>query len=259
MTRARILASAVLVAVLLPQAAYAGLFDDEEARARIEQLRRDQAAQADQIGKLRTALQAKQETAASAQLELANQLEALRQEVAKLRGQIEVLNYEIEQSRKRQKDFYVDLDNRVRKLETAPVREEVAATPPAPDPAAEAKAYETALNLFKAARYSEAIAAFDAFVRSHPLGTFAPGALYWKAQSHYQLRDCQKALEAFRKVVLIWPNDAKAPDALLGAASCEQELGDAKGARATLASLISRYPTSPAANTARDRLKPRKK
>ncbi len=255
MPRTRILLAGALVAVLLPQAALAGLFDDEEARARIEQLRRDQAAQAEQIGKL----QAKQETAASAQLELANQLEALRQEVAKLRGQIEVLNYEIEQARKRQKDFYVDLDNRVRKLETAPAKEETAAAPPAPDPAAEAKAYEMALNLFKAAKYNEAIAAFDTFVRNYPLGTFAPGALYWKAQSHYQLRDCQKALEAFRKVMLTWPNDAKAPDAALGAASCEQELGDAKGARATLASLISRYPNSPAANTARERLKPRKK
>jgi len=52
------------------------------------------------------------------QLELANQIEQAKADMAKLRGQIEVVSYELEASQKRQKDFYVDLDNRLRKLET---------------------------------------------------------------------------------------------------------------------------------------------
>ncbi|GAB4171214.1 MAG: tol-pal system protein YbgF [Rhodocyclaceae bacterium] len=252
MVRSRALLAVALGALLLPQPASAALFDDEEARARIEQLRREQAARIDK-------LEARLEASAGGSLELSNQLEALRQELARIRGQIEVLNFEVEQSKKRQKDFYVDLDNRVRRLEQTPVKVEPAPAPALPDPAAEAKAYEAALNLFKAAKYNEAIPAFEAFMRAYPLGSYAPGALYWKAQAHYQLRDCPKALDAFRKLALIWPNDAKAPEALLGAALCEQETGDLKGARVTLGAIVSRYPNSPAAASARERLKPRKK
>jgi len=260
--RRKALLFATLGALLLPQAAGAALFDDEEARARIEQLRREQATR---IDKLEARLDAKLEGAVGGSLQLSNQVEALRQELSQIRGQLEVLNFEVEQSKKRQKDFYVDLDNRLRKLEEAAARPApvaapaAAAVPPPPDPAAEAKAYEAALNLFKAAKYNEAIAAYEAFIRNYPLGTYAPGALYWKGQSHYQLRDCQKALQAFRQLALIWPTDAKAPEALLGAALCEQETGDAKGARVTLGTIVARYPNSPAAATARERLKPRKK
>jgi hypothetical protein len=71
---------AVSAACALP--AHAGLFDDDEARkaildirARLDNLRRDVDAKADK----------------NSLLDVASQNEQLRQEVAKLRGQIEVL------------------------------------------------------------------------------------------------------------------------------------------------------------------------
>jgi tol-pal system protein YbgF len=243
----------LLVSALHPRPALAGMFDDEQARARIEQVRRENA---ERYAKLEAA----QETTARGQLELANQLEQLRQEIARLRGDIELITHEIDQSKKRQKDFYVDLDNRLRKLESG-AREAKPETPPAygADPAIEAKDYENALNLFKSAKYAEATAAFDAFAKNHPSSPFAAGAVYWSAQSHYQLRDCRKAMDAFQKIVQLWPKDPKVPDAMVGTATCQQELGDAKGARATLESVVAKYPTSPAATTARDRLKTAKR
>jgi hypothetical protein len=57
------------------------------------------------------------DTFAKGQIELANQIQALREENSRLRGQVETLIYELDAARKRQQDFYVDLDGRLRKLE----------------------------------------------------------------------------------------------------------------------------------------------
>jgi len=239
-----------LATALLPAAAHAGLFDDEEARSRIEQLRQENNARFEKI----------ETTSARGQIELANSIESLKQELAKLRGQVELLTHEIEEAKKRQKDFYIDLDVRLRKIEQAAVQPQTEKPAgAAADPAAEARDYEVALNLFKAAKYKEALAAFDAFRKTYPDGGFAASALYWSGQALYQLRDCRKAVESFQKVSATWPNDPKAPDAMLGTAICQQELGDARAGRATLESLVARYPASAAATIARERLGPHRK
>ena len=51
-----------------------------------------------------------------------------------------------------------------------------------------------------------------------------------------------------------WADNAKAPDAMLNIASSQAELGDAKSARETLQALVKKYPTSPAAEQAKQRL-----
>ena len=86
--------------------------------------------------------------------------------MSRLRGQIETLNFELETAKKRQQDFYVDLDTRLRKFE-APAAGSAAvdgANPPnsAPtgDPAKEGQEYEAALNQFKAGKYKEAATGF---------------------------------------------------------------------------------------------------
>ena len=52
-----------------------------------------------------------------------------------------------------------------------------------------------------------------------------------------------------------WPDSDKAPDALLNIASSQAELGDVKGARATLQQIVTKYPNSQAAEPARQRLR----
>src|SRR5690348_9373665 len=98
------------------------MFDDDEARRQIA----DQQAV---IGNLRTQSQTldgritKLEELLSNQplLELNSQIESLRVDLNKLQGQIEVLANENDQAQKRQKDFYVDLDSRLRKIEQSGV------------------------------------------------------------------------------------------------------------------------------------------
>src|SRR5262249_58723639 len=49
--------------------------------------------------------------------DLLRDIEQIKSDLAKLRGQYEVLGYELEQAQKRQRDLYLDLDGRLRKLE----------------------------------------------------------------------------------------------------------------------------------------------
>ncbi len=248
----RRLAFALAAAGALAGAAPAwALFDDDEARR--------------QIAEMRARNNERFDTQSKAQIDLANQIEQLKGEVARLRGQVETLTYELETAKKRQQDFYIDLDGRLRKIETAPpVQAAPAADPAAPaaaaprkagDPAEEGRAYEAALNQFKAGKYKESAAAFETFVREHADSDLAPSAQYWLGNSYYGQRECRKAIEAQKVVVARWGSHPKAADALLNIASCQQELGDAKTAKQTLEQLIAKYPGTPAADTAGKRLK----
>lgn len=107
------IAFAIAFAVLAP--AHAGLFDDDEARKQIimlrNQLAETQKALDTRVGELES--QARNRSI----IDLFNQVETLRAEFARLRGQIEIIQNELETTQKRQRDLYVDLDGRMRKME----------------------------------------------------------------------------------------------------------------------------------------------
>lgn len=228
--------------------AFAGMFDDNEARQRIEKLRTDLDAVTERV-----------ERASQNQIDFANQSEALKAELARIRGQMEVLQNDIETSQKRQRDFYVDLDTRLRKLETAaPAPEAKPAEPAKADPAQEGRDYEAALGLFKAGKYQDADAAFTGFIKAWPSSSLLPNAHYWAASCHFQLKDYATAAEQFAKVAATWPNDAKAPDSLLAQGNALTEAGDTKGARKVLEALVAQYPNTSAAQTAKQRLAKKK-
>ncbi|MDX9717629.1 MAG: tol-pal system protein YbgF [Thauera sp.] len=236
----RLLPLAVFLALSPAGPAHAQLFGgDTEARNQIIQLRQD--------------VQGQLETTSRGQLELAMQNEQLRAEVARLRGQIELLMNEVETLKQRQKDFYVDLDARLRHLEGGGT-----GTAPAPgmaaDPAQESAEYQGALNLLKDGKHKEALAAFQAFTERYPSGDFTAGAHFWAGNAALQARDVASATRHFKTVIEKWPNDNVAPDAMLGLANSQQAMGDATSARNTLKSLTERYPQSNAAQVARQRL-----
>ena len=231
----------IVMSVALAAPAGAGMFDDEEARKEIIRLRDNYGARLDQL-----------ETTSRAQFELANELAALKAEIAKLRGQIEVLSYQVDSSDKRQKDFYVDLDNRLRKLENSALTPSAAARPI--DPVAEARDYEGALGLLKAGKNREAGAAFEAFIANYAGSSFLPSAYFWAGNAWFQEREAARASDHYRKVAELWPDDPRAPDALLGLAQSQQAMGDNKGAKETLARILETYPDSSAAQMAKQRL-----
>ena len=235
-----------LLAGLLASQAQAGLFDDEEARMRINQMRTELSARIDKL-----------EASARAQLELADQIENLKAEIARLRGENEVLSNDLANANKRQKDFYVDLDNRLRKVEPQTAAEAPAApaAPAAADPASESRDYEAALTQLRAGKFREAATGFVAFTKAYPNSSFQPNAHFWAASALYQLKDNVGAAEHYAKVASQWPDDTRAPDALLGLSSTQAARNDTAGATKTLERLVAKYPSSSAATIARQRLK----
>lgn len=235
----------VLLAGLASLPAQAGLFDDDEARR--------------QVMELRQRLEQKDDQNSRSLMELVGQLQALREENALLRGQIETLTYRLDTAEKRQQDFYVDIDNRLRKLEPQPsaaagTGDAASPAAPAASPADEVKAYETGLALYQARKYRPAITAFEQFIKVNPGSSYAPNAQFWLGSSWYALGECKPAIDAHNLVVSRWPESAKAPEALLAIAGCQQRDSNLAASRRTLETLIGKYPASAAAQIAQQRL-----
>lgn len=266
MRRAFVLAvlASALAASAAPAAAQ-GLFDDGEARRRIEilrgQLNDHTRSMEERLAKIESAVSGA--TDRSAILELASQIESMRGEIARMRGQVEVLANQAEMAERRQKDLYLDIDTRLRKLEQAQEQAAAAAaqtpaTPPtaaAPEPTdGETKAYQAALDQFKLGNYSLAVAAMQNFLSAFPNSSLAPNAQYWVGMAHSGQRDYKSAIAAQRKLLATWPDSQKAPDALLSIASAQETMGDRRSAQKTLEEVVAKYPNSSAATSAKQRL-----
>lgn len=238
----------------------AGLLSDDEAHQKIAVLKQQIQGMEERVGQM-------ENTARSQGVGVLSQLDALKSELATLRGQIEVHAHDIETTQKRQRDLYVDLDSRLRKLENVGgVAADTSGQADSAKPASsdqtpagtvvadESKAYDAALVLFKAGNYQGAIDGFQSFVGVHPSSQLVPRAYYWIGNSYFNLRDYKNAIANQQKLVNQYPSSPKVPDALLNIASCQQGLGDAAAAKKTLGIIVAKYPLSNAADLAKKRL-----
>ncbi|MDR2015779.1 MAG: tol-pal system protein YbgF [Azoarcus sp.] len=231
---------AAFAALFLAGPAQAGLFDDAEARQQINNLKQE--------------LQSRLETVSNGQFELANQAEEMRAEVARLRGQLEVLLNEIETLKNRQRDFYIDLDSRMRQLETNAQQTTAPAQTSGAGDGGGNGSYEAALGLLKEGRTAEALAELDTYINNHPDSDNLPEAHFWAGTAALQTKNVAAANKYFNIVLGRWPKSAVAPDAMLGLANGQLAINDRRNARLTLQSLINRYPSSNAAITAKQHL-----
>ena len=226
---------------------------DKETTRLINDMQAEARAQEGRIARLEAALQKNEQV-----FNLLKEVETLKAEIAKLRGDAEVQAHLIETLEKRQKDLYVDLDQRVTELNkaaTAPVATKPGSnTAGAIDPAMESSDYEAALNAFKARDYNQAIAGFKTFLKNYPDSALAPNAQYWIGYSYYSLKDYKSAIAQQQKLIAVYPVNAKVPDALLNIASAQIEMRDKKGAKKTLEDITAKYPGTNAAALASKRL-----
>lgn len=249
-----LLIGALLAPFALLNSAHAALFgDDDKLNALRAQVDANQKALEDRLSKLEASAADR-----GAILDLAGQLDQLRSDLARLRGQVEVLTNQIETADKRQKDLYLDIDTRLRKLEQAREQTAAATAQPAageaPATPGETKAYEAALNQFKLGNYPLAISAFEGFLVTYPSSSLAPSAQYWIGNAYYAQHNYKKAISSQEKLLSAWPTSSKVPDAMLNIASSQDASGDRRGTRKTLEDLLANYPASPAAASAKQRL-----
>jgi len=163
--------------LLFTTSAFAGIFSDTEARQQISQLNARLTTSETTIAKLEAALlklsasfkqqlDASNEKHVSALLDLQNAIDSLTSELRKIRGQNEELQHNLHAAEKRQQDFYIDLDARLRRLEAAASATE---RPNAKAiPLTESMALDDALGFYKSENYAQAVIAFQAFLKAYP-------------------------------------------------------------------------------------------
>jgi tol-pal system protein YbgF len=245
----------LLALVLAAPAAQAGLFDDDEARKAVLDMRQRQeqsearvkAAQAEntaqlleQINQLKRSL-----------LDLNNQLEVMRTEMARLRGQDEQLTRDVVELQRLQKDAQQGVEDRIRKLE--PQKVSLDGKEFLVDPE-ERRQFEEGMAVLRRGEFAAAASALSGFNRRYPASGYKASSLFWLGNAQYGMRDYKEAMVSFRSLVTTAPDHPRAPEALLSVVNCQMELKDAKGARRTLDELLKTYPKSEAAQAGKERL-----
>ena len=204
-------------------------------------------------------------------LDLANQLDALRNDVRAMHNDVDQLNHNLELSRKQQHDLYAALDQRMKALEgrggvggsggasggagtSANTLVAGAASGAPGGDVADKVSYQAAFDLLKDSQYDRAIAAFQSFLTTYPASPLADNAQYWLGEAYYVNKSFPEALAAFQRVVVNFPQSRKVPDALLKMGYCNYELKQFSAARDVLGQVTTQYADAPAAKLAQQRL-----
>ena len=262
-------AIAALLICIFASSATAGLFDDEEARKAILELRQKvEAIRQDSEQKLLELGRRNAEENAQLRrslVEMQNLIESLKADLARQTGQNEQLTRNLsEMSRpfaelqrqvaelqRQQKDSTLVVEERLRKFE--PVKVTVDGREFTAEPA-EKRDFEAALAVFRKGDFAVAQTAFVDFLKRNPQSGYGPSSLFWLGNAQYATRDYKEAITNFRSLLAQAPDHLRAPEAVLSVANCQIELKDTRAARKTLEDLIKVYPQSEAAVAGKDRL-----
>lgn len=284
MMKKLILANVLLAMQLFSMSSHAALFDDKEARKKILEVEaamnsQNQVTQSETSG-LKKSQQALEQrvldieaiTKGQGLIDMQNQLETLKQEVAKLKGELEVANHNVDATQQRQKDLYGDTDTRLRKLEsgttpdaagqmpatTAGTPAVVASPAVTAAPSKNTQEYqllELANGLSKELKHKDAYNAYDKFLKDYPNSALAADALYGLGYSQYALKNYKSSMATQQKVLDIHSDSPKVVDAMMNMANSQIQLGLVQNAKTTLRALIAKFPSSEVTPMAQKRLK----
>lgn len=202
------------------------------------------------------------EARSGAQHNIQRQLDMMQQEVSELRGAVEEHSYKLEQILQRQRELYVEIDNRMQSL-NSPVEERMpsvadnnAGNGNTPVALGEDEAYDRAVNLIlREKRYDQAIPEFEAFLQQYPGSSYAANAHYWLGQLLFNKQQWSDSSEHFEKVVSDYPDSNKRADSLLKLGMIAQNQSNLAKARQLFEQVIRDYPESSARKLAEPRLR----
>jgi tol-pal system protein YbgF len=252
----RLTLAALAVGAAFVQPARAGLFEDDEARKAILELRgkvqanEDAAKQrADQLNAL---IQEQLQPLRRSLLDLNGQIESLRAEIAKLRGQNEQLARDLADTQRKLTDQSQSVEARLKPLEPQKVSLDGREFQVTPD---ERNQYEAAIGLVRRGEFAEAVAALNAFLKRYSASGYTDSVRFWLGNAQYGKRDYKDAIATFKAFIAGNPEHPRAAEALLALANCQIELKDNKSAKRSLDDLIKAYPSTEAAQAAKERLR----
>lgn len=244
-------AVALTTLTLVCASGQAALFEDDEARKAILDLRQRVDANRQVSEQLRGQLDETVAPMRRGLLDLVNQLAALRDEVAQLRGQNEALARDVAELQRQQKEVLGAVDKRLRVLEPVKVTLDGVEFTAQPE---EQAAFEAAMKTLRASDFTKAAQQYAQFVQRYPESGYVPVALYWQGNALYAERQYKPAIDSYLKMIAQSPSHPRVPEAKLAIANCQLELKDAKAAKSTLQNLLKDHPNTEAGATAKDRL-----
>lgn len=115
--------------------------------------------------------------------------------------------------------------------------------------------YSYAKKLFDQGDLENAKRQFENFITKYPDSKNADNARFWIADSYYTEKWYEKAILEYQKVLENYPNSNKNEAARLKQGYAFAALGEKANARLILKELITRYPNSPEAKFAEEKLK----
>ena len=282
--------------LLLSNSVYA-LFEDEGARKKLneiqDQLNALQSSIEFQLNEKFTNFEKSNKVDPKLINSLSERINTLFDDLAKLRGEVEVLTYALQTSEERQKVLYKELNERLQKIEDSALKIEnnvnSAESPPAnepltqnnliiqeeevlpeisPEPIPQAadlpplvdknieyQEFEDAKKLITATKYKEAFDALDKFVINYPSSELLPEAKYNLGYTQFALRNYKAAINTFNKIVLEYPDNPIAPNSLYQVSNSQIQLTRITKAKQTLRTLIKKYPNADIILSAKKRLK----
>ncbi|MBT5573027.1 MAG: tol-pal system protein YbgF [Nitrosomonadales bacterium] len=282
--------------LLLSNSAYA-LFEDEGARKKLneiqDQLNALQSSIEYEINEKFTNFEKSNKIDPKLINSLSERINMLFDDLAKLRGEVEVLTYAVQTSEERQKVLYQELNERLQKVEGNAVKIESNVKkiepptenepltqnnqitqenevlpeispepitgaddlPPLVDKNLEYQEFEDAKKLITATKYKEAFDALDKFVINYPSSELLPEAKYNLGYTQFALRNYKAAINTFNKIVLNYPDNPIAPNSLYQVSNSQIQLTRITKAKQTLRTLIKKYPNAEIIQSAKKRLK----
>ena len=282
--------------LLLSNSVYA-LFEDEGARKKLneiqDQLNALQSSIEFEINEKFTNFEKSNKVDPKLINSLSERINTLFDDLAKLRGEVEVLTYALQTSEERQKVLYKELNERLQNIEDSALKIEnnvnsvdstptnepltqnnlniqedevlpeiapepipqAADLPPLVDKNIEYQEFEDAKKLITATKYKEAFDALDKFVVNYPSSELLPEAKYNLGYTQFALRNYKAAINTFNKIVLEYPDNPIAPNSLYQVSNSQIQLTRITKAKQTLRTLIKKYPNADIVTSAKKRLK----
>jgi tol-pal system protein YbgF len=270
-----ILSAALLCSTLVGMSpVHAGLFDDDEARkaiielrGRVEAVNKALGARLDELGQRMDEMAQRlerMEATQRGQLELQGQIEVLKKELADLRGKLEVQTNELARTQVQTRDLAASvnsnveskigaLDARLKKIEPS-LMTLVLDDRNVTVSADEKRLFDAALSLFRSSDFRSAAVAFAQFQAQYPESAYTANALFWSASSLFGLKEYKNSVALNEKFLSRFADHPKAADATLNLAFSQIELNDRAGARKSFDTVIEKYPNTDASRLARERL-----
>lgn len=196
-----------------------------------------------------------------ANMNLPQQITLLQQQVAQLRGQLEVQGHDLELANKQLRSFYQDLNTRINQMNNlnsgnssnSPPGAQALKTPTSVE-LQDANAYQVAFNQLVNHQLDKAKQSFDGYLNQYPNGKYVADAHYWLGELYLTGKAYKNANAEFETVLNKYPTSSKVSDAKLKIAIIHASLGKVEQAKNELQLIKKTHPDSTAAQLANIRL-----